>query len=86
MTLLQRAKSLDVKLALGLDDALIGLWSPALSDRPNNQEKVVAVYSIDKIIKQYMDNDGMTEDEALDFFSYNVVDAFTENHPIFIEE
>ena len=86
MTLLERAVSEDVNLAVGLDYALIGLWSPVLSDRPDNQDKTVAVYSIDKILNRYMEQDGMTYDDAMEFFQYNVVDVFTENHPIFIEE
>ena len=86
MELLERAKSLDVNLAIGLDHALIGLWSPVFNDRIDNQDKTIAVYSIDLIVKRYMEQDGMTYEDGLEFFQYNVVDVFTENHPIFVEE
>ena len=86
MTLLERAKLENVNLAVGLDYALIGLWNPVFNDRIDNDGKTVAVYSIDKILNRYMEQDGMTYDDAMEFFQYNVVDVFTENHPIFIEE
>jgi hypothetical protein len=85
MTLKERAVLENIVLATGLDYALIGFWSPVLSDRVDNQDKTVAVYNINLITKRYMEQDGMTYEEAMDFFQYNVVDVFTENHPIFIE-
>ena len=85
MTLKERAVLENIVLATGLDYALIGFWDPVLSDRPNNQGETVAVYNINLITKRYMEQDGMTYEEAVDFFQYNVVDVFTENHPIFIE-
>jgi hypothetical protein len=46
------------------------------------------VYSITKIIRALMDEDGMNEDEALEWFEYNTLGTFNgmnnHNKPIFM--
>jgi hypothetical protein len=43
------------------------------------------VYSIDAIIKILMDRDGMDEEEANEFFGFNIAGAhFGPNDPIYV--
>ena len=61
-----------------LEDALIGIGE-------TYGKSPVAIYDIDRIIKIYMKRDGMSEEEALEFFEYNVLGAYCgENMPMFI--
>ena len=63
----------EVLLADGFNDALIGITS-----------KNLAVYDIDKCIKVLM-KDGMNEEEALDYFYFNVEGSYMgEKTPIYI--
>ena len=63
-------------LADGLDDALIGYST-----------KGHATYSISKIIDVFMDRDGMSREEACDFFHFNVDGAYVgEYTPIYMYE
>lgn len=63
-------------VADGLDDAIIGIC----------HESGVAVYSVEKIVEIFVKRDGMTQEEAIEFFDYNVVRAapYYDNAPIFI--
>jgi len=46
-----------------------------------------ACYSITKIIEILMKRDKMTEDEAYEFFEFNIVGAYVnEDMPIFLDE
>ena len=77
-----------VMLADGLDHAFIGLWYPQWDDRDMDNgvdEPVgVATYNIQKVIEGYI-QDGMTEEEAYEYFSYNVEGAYVgKKTPIFI--
>jgi len=69
-----------ILFADGFEDAFIGLTrSFGLSDR--------ACYSITKIIEILMERDKMTEDEAYEFFEFNILGAYVdENMPVFLEE
>lgn len=61
-----------------LEDALIGIGE-------SYGKSPVAIYDIDKIIKIYMERDGMSEEEAREFFDYNVLGAYAGEHmPIFV--
>lgn len=64
----------------GLDEAIIGTckwW---------NQPRRV-VYSIDKCIDIFVKRDGMTPDEAREFFDFNVAGAYMgELTPMFVED
>jgi len=70
----------EILLADGLENAFIGLTrSFGLEDR--------ACYSINKIIEILTERDGMSKDEAYEFFEFNILGAYvSENMPIFLEE
>jgi len=57
-------------LADGFEDAFIGVAVR------NGAE--CAVYDRDKCIKILIERDGMTEDEALDYFEYNVIGSLSD--------
>jgi hypothetical protein len=66
-------------LADGLDDALIGIGYRCSKDP-------VAVYCISKVTKILIERDGMTEEEAEEFFSFNIGGAwYGEGTPIWME-
>ena len=67
-------------LADGFDSAVLGLSRGTLGED-------VAVYSIDKCIQVLVKRDGMSEDEAIEFMDFNVLDAFMgPMTPIFVYE
>ena len=53
------------RVAAGYDDAIIGYTK-------NSNNEYVIVYSANKIINILVDRDGMDEEEARDFFWFNV--------------
>ena len=59
----------ELLIADGLDQAFIGHI-----ERMN--EPPVAVYDIEKIIGIFMTRDGMTQEEAEEFFAFNVDGAY----------
>jgi hypothetical protein len=62
----------------GFDEALMGV-----AERINLTP--VAAYNVDKILEILIERDGMTSDEALEYFEYNIIGAWMgENTPIFI--
>jgi len=62
----------------GFDEALIGF-----SQRIN--EPLLAVYSWEKMMNVCMKRDGMTEDEADEYISYNCIGAWVgEQTPIIV--
>ena len=64
----------------GLEDAIIGVGS-----RINMPE--VLIYSYNKCVKIFMERDGMTHEEAIEWMEYNVVGAWVgETTPIFVHE
>jgi predicted methyltransferase len=70
----------DAELAVGLDDALIGVSLGYF-----HHDKAVAVYDIDEIISILVERDGMTEDGAFDYFVYNIQGSYMgEDTPLFI--
>jgi len=63
-------------LADGLDDALIGYSTKGHS-----------IYSITKIINVLMERDGMSEEDARDFFHFNIDGSYVgEYTPIYMYE
>ena len=65
----------DLLTADGLDDAVIGVAS----------DKSKVVYSADKVIGILKDRAGMTDDEALVFFEYNIAGAYVgPSTPLFV--
>lgn len=62
----------------GFDEAIIGM-----AERINLGP--VFAYSTEKIIQILMDRDGMTYEEALEFFNYNILGSWVgELTPVFI--
>ncbi len=65
-------------LADGFEKAFMGIAIP----NPSSEE--VAVYDYYKCIEILKDRDGMSEDDAVEFFYYNVVGAYVGKYtPIF---
>jgi len=63
-------------LADGFDGALVGY--AVVNDRP------IALYSAQKIIDQLMKQDGLTEEEAIEHFEFNIVGGYHgPNTPLF---
>ena len=61
-------------LADGFDDAIIG-----------QSTKDLLVYNASTIIEILMERDGMTEEEALEFFEFNIDGSYMgEQTPIFV--
>jgi hypothetical protein len=69
----------DLLWADGLLHAVIGIATRADGLR-------VVCYSIEKIIEIFMTRDGMTEEEAYEFYEFNVACAWVgDKTPIFVE-
>jgi len=65
----------------GLDDAILG----AAELKPSGI--IVLVYSRSLAVKVFIDRDGMTEEEAEEYYDYNVVGAYMgEKTPIWVED
>lgn len=75
MTLTERIESygyLNVVIMDGYDDAFVGIMEH--TDPETFEEIQTAVYSYEKIIAILM-KDNMTEEEAVDYYDYNIVRA-----------
>lgn len=60
------------------DDAIIGVV--------HQFNKPTVCYSIDKVIGLLMSHDGMEEEEALEYFDFNIIGAWMGEHtPSFLE-
>ena len=66
----------EAMLADGFEDALIG-FTERFGQEP------MALYDREKIIKIMMDRDGMSEEDAEEFFSFNIVGTGADNVPTF---
>ena len=62
----------------GLEDALVGV-ATRFGMEP------VAAYDRAKIIDIYVKRDGMTPEEANEFFEFNVIGAYVDHCPVFVE-
>ena len=70
----------NIMRADGLDDAIIGV-----ATRPNMED--VLAYDVDKIIEILMKRDGMSYEEAFEFYGYNIASAWVgETTPVFIDK
>lgn len=71
----------EILIADGFDSAVIGIANDTANDR------LRLVYSIPKCIKILIKRDGMTIEQAEEYFEYNVQGAFMgEGTPIWVEE
>ena len=69
-----------------MDEALIGIYRGDLA-RQNMQERSIAVYSYVKFIEVYIKRDGMSEEEAIEFFDYNVAGGYIGKYqPLIIDD
>ena len=63
--------------ATGFDDAIIG--------RGERFHDTFVVYDLDKLLGILMERDGMTEEEAREFYEFNIVGAWVgEKTPAFV--
>lgn len=58
------------------DEALIGLTEGHGGTR--------AVYDSEKCIEQLMSGDGMSYEDASEFFSFNTLGTYVEGYPVFV--
>lgn len=67
----------DTLVADGFDEAIIGIG--------RQFNKNLVIYDEDKCIQILMERDGMSEEEAIEFFEFNVVGAYVgEYTPIYV--
>jgi hypothetical protein len=65
-------------MADGFDEAILGI-----SQRVGMED--VVAYDRDKCISVLMDRDGMSQEDAVEYFEFNVAGAYLgENTPVFI--
>lgn len=70
-----------MRLAVGFDDAFVGTTISAFG---RNQ---VALYDYDKCIMILMHDNHMTEEDAIEYFNFNVIGSWVGNGtPIFINQ
>ena len=68
----------DIMLIDGMDDAIIGI-----ATRPG---LTALIYDRNKIVEILMDRDGMTEEEASEYVSFNIEGAYVgEKGPLVME-
>jgi hypothetical protein len=69
----------DALIMDGFDDCILGILERFGIDQP------IVVYDREKVIAKLMDNDGMTHEEALEFYYFNQVGAWMgEKTPAFL--
>ena len=84
--IVERLTDIDVSMLLadGFEDALMGYvegWFPRGS---GVSQGVVAMYDSTRCIQILMERDGMDQDEAEEFFSFNVTGAYAgDKGPVF---
>lgn len=67
----------DTLKADGFDEAIVGIG--------RQFNKNLVIYDEDKCIEILMERDGMSEEEAIEFFEFNVVGAYVgEYTPIYV--
>lgn len=67
----------EILKADGFDDAVIGICSVSYR----------LIYSVNKCIEILINNDGMEEEEAVEYMSFNVIGAYVgEKTPIYMED
>jgi len=63
-------------IADGLDDAIVGV----------DPVKLVVIYSIADILEILMERDGMSREDAIEFFDFNIAGAYVgERTPIWLD-
>lgn len=77
------AQGVTIPVCPDLDDALIGI---AESVHAGHSTDTRAVYDLAKVIDIYVKRDGMSRDEAIEFFEFNVQHAIIDGAPIFLRK
>tara|TARA_R100001594_G_scaffold138882_1_gene182804 strand:- start:149 stop:403 length:255 start_codon:yes stop_codon:yes gene_type:complete len=67
------SREIEMLTADGLENALLGQMAV---DRWTDQPYEVLVYSVEKILNVLMERDGMTSEEAQEYFDYNIEGAY----------
>jgi hypothetical protein len=69
----------DAIIVDGFNEAIIGL-----AERINLGP--IVAYDVDKMLKIMVERDGMTYEEAMEYFDYNILGAWLgENTPVYIQ-
>ena len=69
-----------MRTADGFDEAIIG----SITSYGRGE---TVLYSTQKILEVLMDRDGMTEEDALEFFNYNIIGSYNGNGmPAFLND
>ena len=66
-------QEIEMLKADGLEDALLGQMTV---DKWTDQPYEVLVYSVEKILNVLMERDGMTSEEAQEYFDFNIEGAY----------
>jgi hypothetical protein len=68
----------DALLADGFEDCIIGVVM-------NQHHAQVVVYDYEQCVQTLIDRDGMTDDDAREYLSFNTLSAYVgENGPLFV--
>jgi hypothetical protein len=74
-----REQNEDALVIPGHDDAIIGMGSRCC-------QHIVVAYDTEKIVKGLMSRDGMSYDEAMEYFDHNIGCAYVgEDTPVYID-
>ena len=71
-----------------MEEALVGVYRNSTNGQAGNYtEEAIAVYSYVKYIDILIDRDGMSEEEAIEYFDFNVYGLrLGKNQPIIIDD
>jgi len=71
-----------------MEEALIGIYRGVIHGENGSYEESIAVYSYVKFIESYIERDGMSEEEAVEFYDYNIGGGWYlgEHQPIVIDD
>ena len=71
----------EILRADGLDEACVG-WTDSWN---GNERNIRLVYDIKKVIDILQERDGMTHEDAIEFYDYNIAGAYLgKGTPVFI--
>ena len=76
--LLLQQQNPQAMLADGLNDCIVGIGYRGC-------ESPLAVYDYDRCLSVFMNRDGMTHDDAVDWMEFNVIGSCGEGYPIFLK-
>jgi len=79
------------RIAEMYDDALLFLDPPhfdaAIVGVVQQFDHATVCYSVDKVLEILMEHDGMSDEEAIEYFEFNIIGAWMgENTPSFLEK